>query len=72
MSDAKYQDQWERVRILATIVIQPHVKQKLTAEKLLPFPWDPKRSKNKTLDNLTLEERRKRAEEIKNKLGQTI
>ena len=33
-------DQWERMRLLATITIQPHVKGKVTPERLLPFPWD--------------------------------
>jgi hypothetical protein len=28
------------MRMLATIAIQPHVKNKLTPEKLLPFPWE--------------------------------
>lgn len=31
---------WERMRILATITIQPHVKNHLTPASLLPFPWD--------------------------------
>ncbi len=33
-------DQWERMRLLATINIHPHVKGKVTPERLLPFPWD--------------------------------
>lgn len=32
--------EWERMRLLATIVVQPHVKGKLTPQKLLPFPWE--------------------------------
>lgn len=31
---------WERMRILATITIQPHVRNHLTPASLLPFPWD--------------------------------
>lgn len=31
---------WERMRLLATITIQPHVSEKITAPELLPFPWD--------------------------------
>lgn len=32
--------EWERMRVLATITIQPHVKGKMTPQKLLPFPWE--------------------------------
>lgn len=35
-----YQDRWERMRLLATIVIQPHLKKRLSAKELLPLPWD--------------------------------
>lgn len=33
-------DDWERMRLLATISIQPHVKNKVTPNRLLPLPWD--------------------------------
>lgn len=38
--EARHHDRWERMRLLATIVIQPHVKKKLTAKSLMRFPWD--------------------------------
>ena len=38
--EATLHDEWERMRLLATITIQPHVKGKVTPERLLPFPWD--------------------------------
>lgn len=28
------------MRMLATIVVQPHVKKKLAPKDLLPFPWE--------------------------------
>ena len=37
------QGAWERMRLLATITIQPHVKKRLTPGQLLPLPWDRKR-----------------------------
>jgi hypothetical protein len=40
-----YQSEWERMRLLATMTIQPHVKSRLTAEKLLPLPWDKPKKK---------------------------
>ena len=39
---AELHDAWERMRMLATIVIQPHVKRKITPQKLLPLPWEKK------------------------------
>ncbi len=28
------------MRMLATIVVQPHIKKKLAPKDLLPFPWE--------------------------------
>ena len=39
-AEAEFRDAWERMRLLATIVIQPHTKKKLTAKKLMRLPWD--------------------------------
>lgn len=38
--ETDYKNEWERMRMLATITIQPHTKSKITAQKLLPFPWE--------------------------------
>ena len=45
--DFEYKDCWERMRLLATITIQPHIakNKKITPEKLLPFPWDKQKGK---------------------------
>lgn len=40
LREADRREDWERMRILATVTIQPHIKNKLTAKKLLPLPWD--------------------------------
>ena len=54
--------EWERMRMLATITIQPHVKGRMRPEKLLPFPWEkPKVVKG---ERLTLEERKKIMEKL--------
>lgn len=45
------------MRMLATITVQPHVKGKLTPEKLLPLPWEHKRP---PVERLSKEERRER------------
>lgn len=38
--ESRQKDDWERMRLLATITIQPHVKGKLKPQQLLPLPWD--------------------------------
>ena len=42
---AELHDAWERMRLLATIVIQPHVKGKVSPQKLLPFDWEKTKKK---------------------------
>lgn len=70
--DTEFKDEWVRMRMLATITIQPHLSKgkKLTPEKLLPFPWEKsqKRKANKGPD-LTPEQQRKRMVELVKKLG---
>lgn len=39
-AEQRMHDDWERMRLLATISIQPHVKNKVTPTRLLPLPWD--------------------------------
>ena len=33
-------DSWERMRLLATITIQPHSKNRITPRSLMQFPWE--------------------------------
>lgn len=74
--DTDFKAEWDRVRMLATITIQPHLgkNKKITPEKLLPFPWDKpqKRSANDKGKQLTPEQQRKRMADIVKKLGDTI
>lgn len=63
--EARYKDEWERMRLLATIAIQPHVKNKLTPQKVLPFSWDEgEKKKQNPAEVLTAAEHRKRFEEF--------
>ncbi len=57
------QDSWERMRMNATIAIQPHIKGKMTPEKLLPFPWE-KSKKKAEAPKVSAEEARKRFERL--------
>ena len=56
-------DGWERMRMNATIGIQPHVKGRVTPERLLPFPWE-KSKKKAEAPKVSAEEARKRFERL--------
>ena len=62
-------DQWERMRLLATITIQPHVKGKVTPERLLPFPWEQPEKKKTSPRPVSKEEDRKRFEALMRRMG---
>ena len=40
-------DGWERMRMHASICIQPHVRKRVSAKDLIKFPWDNKQHINK-------------------------
>ena len=67
--DADFKDRWRRMRLLASITIQPHLARgkRITPEKLLPFPWDkPTRGSKPTV---SAEEQRERMRKLVEKLG---
>lgn len=73
--DADFKDNWQRMRLLATIIIQPHLdrRHKVTPEKLLPFPWDKSKAKaGKTRAEITPGQQRRRMEELVKKLGDEL
>lgn len=73
MTETQNRDAWERARTIAAIIIQPHLKKKITPRQLLPLPWDKKKSKpKKEAPKLTAEEQRKRFEDVANRLGDEI
>lgn len=67
------EDSWERMRLLAAITIQPHCKNRIRKEQLVPLPWDKKNKDDRSSqfsrnssssyhgDNLTIEQRLARA-----------
>lgn len=65
---AEIRNDWERMRMLATIVIQPHVKGRVTPEKLLPFEWEKPR-KRKNQKPVSKKEGRARFEALAKSLG---
>lgn len=73
MNENQYRDAWERARTVAAIVIQPHVKKKITPHQLLPLPWDKKKQPRRSeTPELTAEEKRKRFEEVARRLDDEI
>ncbi|MDE6498189.1 MAG: hypothetical protein K2L21_05975 [Muribaculaceae bacterium] len=69
MDEARNRDAWERARLMAAIIIQPHLKKKITPRQLLPLPWDSKPSGKPCNDAAPLspEQRRERFERLVNK-----
>ena len=66
---AQYQDSWERMRMLATIIIQPYAKKGLTSQKLLSFPWEKKKPEHtKAAPAVSKEDALKRFEEVLGKV----
>lgn len=42
-------EDWERMRLHATITVQPHSRKRLNARQLLPFPWETQRTTAPTI-----------------------
>lgn len=73
MTESQNRDSWERARTVAAIIIQPHIKKKITPRQMLPLPWDKqKEDRGNDAPKLTAEEQRKRFEEVARQLGEEI
>ena len=68
-SREEFRDGWERMRMGACITIQPHVKGKLTPQKLLPLPWEREERPEQPKEKLTMAERKARMAAAMAKLG---
>lgn len=66
--EARQRQEWERMRLLASISIQPHIKEKLTPRQLIPLPWDTDTTEEEA-PKMTHEERMRKAEEARKRLG---
>ena len=62
-AEADSRGEWERMRMLAAITVQPHVKGRVTPQKLLPLPWEKPR-KSKTEKPVSKEESKRRFEAL--------
>jgi len=67
--EAQRHDDWERMRLLACIMVQLHVKGRVTPQGLMPLPWDDAgRQKKAAAPTMSKEEQRKRFELLTKKL----
>ena len=70
MTEGQNHEAWERARTIAAIIIQPHVKKRITPKQLLPLPWDKKHkpliNKNKKIN---VDDAQKRFEKRVNRIG---
>lgn len=63
--EARYRDNWERMRMLAAICVSPYSKKGSTPRKLLPLPWDNEKSKQADAQpQVSKEEALRRFEEV--------
>ncbi len=63
--EAQRHDEWERMRLLACITVQPHVKGRVTPQGLMPLPWDNAgRQQKAAAPAMSREEQRKRFERL--------
>lgn len=68
-SERLSRERWEVMRMEASIMIQPHVRQKLTPRRLLPFPWEKEEQSARVAEGMTSEERHRRAQEALKRWG---
>ena len=67
LKEREHHDDWERMRMHATITIQPHTKKRIEPRALLPFPWE--KTKTAPIETLSKEARMNRFKNIMNKKG---
>ena len=67
-NERREQAEWERMRLLATMVMQPHCKGRLKPEKILPLPWDHKAPPPREGKPVSRAARRERMEQLANRI----
>ncbi len=65
---ARYQDNWERMRMLGVICVSPYSRKGTTPHRLLPLPWDRAKPK-KAAPAVPKEDALRRFEEVLKKMG---
>lgn len=68
--ELRRRDDWERMRLLAVMVMQPHCRKRLSPGKLLPFPWERKERVGAAIPDK--ETARRRFEDLVRRSGQKI
>lgn len=65
----RYQDNWERMRMLAAITLQPYAKKGITPRRLLPLPWDDRKPMKEKPVTISKEEAVRAFETVLEKAG---
>ena len=47
--EQEYRDGWERMRMNASVCVQPHVRKKMSPKDIMRFPWDNEHRNKKPL-----------------------
>ena len=62
--EAQHRDQWERLRMLCTMVLQPYSKKNLKPKDVLSLPWDSDTVRQSKAPVLSKEETLRRFKEL--------
>lgn len=64
--ESRNRDRWERLRLHASITIQPHVRKRIIPRQLIPLPWDNDKPQGAAVIGpaLTAQERQARFERL--------
>lgn len=68
--ESRERGEWERMRLLAAIAVQPHCRQTVSPSRLLPFPWDADAAPRNPAKPMDARERRARMDAARRKLGE--
>ena len=67
--EAQHRDQWERQRMLCTMVLQPYSKKNLKPKDVLSLSWDSDTARQSKAPVLSKEEALRRFKELTKRLG---
>ena len=66
--ESEMQAAWNRMRLHASIMVQPYMKRRMQPEQLLPFPWDAGKKAKAEDKKVSKEEARRRFEKLAGKV----
>lgn len=67
--ETQMRDAWERMRMLASMTVAPHVSKPIEPRRLIPLPWDTETRAADEAPKLTKEQRRQRMQRRQQQLN---